>query len=255
MFFENDNFSAEKISSLHLNRAAGAGNSGTRVHYALSYRVVGNSIFRENIRDTKKVFEAKSDSIILVPPSASYRLENEQEELFVIHFMCEDRIADEIKLFYVYDKEKVKTLFCDIHTAFIQKQPGYKHKVKYLFYKLVYTLEAEYAHMGSSLTNKYITSALSYINEHMCEPGFTALSVSDHLNISPVYLRKLFSSAFACSPKSYIDRAKTERALTLLGSGEYTVSEVSEMCGFSDTYYFSSFIKKHTGNSPKHHLD
>ena len=249
MFFENDNFNADKISVLHINRPANSANSGTRAHYALSYRVNGDSTFYEG----KACFEEKSDSIVLVPPCSSYRLENQKEELYVIHFLCDDEIAREIKHFSVFDKEKIKALFCDIHTSYAQKEPGYRHKVKYLFYKLVYLIEADFARTGLTITSRYLSDALSFINKHLCDPDFSARSVSDYLSISPVYLRKLFSKSFACSPKCYIDRAKTEHALELLGSGAYTVSEVSELCGFSDVYYFSAFIKKHTGHSPKHH--
>ncbi|MBO7148265.1 MAG: helix-turn-helix transcriptional regulator [Clostridia bacterium] len=250
MFFENDNFNADKISAMHVNRAPNAASSGMRSHYALSYRVKGNSFFYEG----EKEIEAKSDTVALVPPSSSYRLVNQTEELYVIHFHCDLELAHEIKLFTVRDKEKLNSLFSDIHSVFIEKLPGYRHKIKYLFYKLVYTIETDFASTGSSFSSKYLDKAVSYISKHLNDQGFTANSVARHLNISPVYLRKIFSSAFACSPKSYIDRAKTERALELLGSGIYTVGEVSEACGFSDVYYFSAFIKKHTGLSPKHHI-
>ena len=250
MFFENDNFNADKISVMHIERAASSASSGIRSHYALSYRVKGDSIFYEGEKST----EAKSGTVALVPPCSSYRLVNQREELYVIHFYCDLELAREIKLFDVRDKEKVSSLFSDIHSAFIQKLPGYRHKVKYLFYKLVCSLEADFASAVSKFSSKYLSEAVSYIGKHSCDHGFTANSVASHLNISPVYLRKIFSSAFACSPKSYIDRIKAERALELLGSGFYTVGEVSEACGFSDVYYFSAFIKKHTGLSPKHHI-
>lgn len=59
---------------------------------------------------------------------------------------------------------------------------------------------------------------------------------------------------YKVSPLAYINKLKLNYALELLHSGYYTVSEVSDKCGFKNIYYFSTFIKKETGFSPINHI-
>jgi AraC-like DNA-binding protein len=40
-----------------------------------------------------------------------------------------------------------------------------------------------------------------------------------------------------------------------LQSGKYTVTEVSELCGFASLGYFSTVFSKHFGKSPSEVLD
>ena len=41
-----------------------------------------------------------------------------------------------------------------------------------------------------------------------------------------------------------------QKAESLLRSGSFTVTEISQMLGFESVSYFSRFFKKHTGSSP-----
>ena len=52
------------------------------------------------------------------------------------------------------------------------------------------------------------------------------------------------------SPHQYILNLKLENAETMLKSELYSISEVSDMCGFSDYKYFSRVFKKLKGVSP-----
>ena len=55
---------------------------------------------------------------------------------------------------------------------------------------------------------------------------------------------------FINAPLQYINTLKLQRAVELLSSKYYTVSEVAAQCGFANPYYFSTFIKRETGRSP-----
>ena len=70
-------------------------------------------------------------------------------------------------------------------------------------------------------------------------------------NVSETYFRKLFFENYQITPLEYINNLRTEYAIELLESGYYNVTEVAEKCGFGNAYYFSTFIKKRTGHSPK----
>ena len=55
---------------------------------------------------------------------------------------------------------------------------------------------------------------------------------------------------FKVLPKHYIISLKMNYASDLLKYGEYSVSKIAEMCGYSDIYAFSHQFKTDFGISP-----
>lgn len=53
------------------------------------------------------------------------------------------------------------------------------------------------------------------------------------------------------SPVKYRNDLRLHLAQTKLQSGEYTVSEAAELCGFSNLSYFTRLYKKQFGRLPK----
>jgi len=98
-----------------------------------------------------------------------------------------------------------------------------------------------------------IQPACVYIAEHFAEPIDCAeLAKLCFLSTSQFY--NLFNKHFGCSPLQYRDNLVIEKAKVLLKLEEITVSEVSEILGFTDVAYFSRFFKKHVGVSPSVYL-
>jgi AraC-like DNA-binding protein len=98
-----------------------------------------------------------------------------------------------------------------------------------------------------------IYSAGVYIAEHFAEPlDCNHLAKLCFLSTSQFY--NLFNKHFGCSPLQYRDNLVIEKAKVLLKLEEITVSEVSEILGFTDVAYFSRFFKKHVGVSPSVYL-
>ena len=99
------------------------------------------------------------------------------------------------------------------------------------------TMDASYA---------AIVPAISYIESHEHEGVFcTELAAICHM--SPSFFRKKFSEALGVSPKEFCLRKRLDRANSLLESGEFTVSEVCELLGFSSPSYFSRIFYKKMG--------
>ncbi|MBQ7821543.1 MAG: hypothetical protein IJ391_04605, partial [Clostridia bacterium] len=195
MFFENDNFNIDIISVFYIDRCKKSDRSSNRAHYALSYRVKGDGVFTE----AGESMTAHDGDIVLVPPSSDYFLTNGEEKLYVIHFLCEDMIASKIKKLSPSDPQYIHGIFTKMHAAYREKKPGYKYKCKSLFFKLVCLLEEELTFAETHKPNKYLSLAIEYINKHFTDPCFSVERTAKHLNISSVYLRKLFSQGMNCS--------------------------------------------------------
>lgn len=70
------------------------------------------------------------------------------------------------------------------------------------------------------------------------------------MNVSPSLLYKKIKSLTNQSPTEFIRNVRLNQALELLQTGKYTVTEVSELCGFSSAGYFSTVFRKYFGKSP-----
>ncbi len=67
------------------------------------------------------------------------------------------------------------------------------------------------------------------------------------------YLRKLFKKEVGVTPLEYMTQMRMKKAelmLTAMWSGDYTIAEIGELCGFDDALYFSRVFKKTYGCSP-----
>lgn len=67
------------------------------------------------------------------------------------------------------------------------------------------------------------------------------------------YLRKLFKKEVGMSPLEYMTNLRmksAERLLTAMWTNDYTITEISQMCGYEDALYFSRVFKKYYGCSP-----
>lgn len=67
---------------------------------------------------------------------------------------------------------------------------------------------------------------------------------------SKYYFIKLFTEIMGKTPQQYHTSIVVDKGCYLLANTEYTVSEISRLCGVEDSLYFSRLFKKHTGFSP-----
>lgn len=75
--------------------------------------------------------------------------------------------------------------------------------------------------------------------------------VSDELEINPAYLSREFSRYFDnLSFGEYIRKMRIEKAVVLMQTPSYTLTEIAYLTGFSDQSHFNRIFKKQTGENP-----
>ena len=94
-----------------------------------------------------------------------------------------------------------------------------------------------------------IQPALDYIEAHYAE-HIVLSDLSALLNVSEDHFIRLFKRVTRRTPFSYILDYRIEQALKLLGGDEYSISQISDMTGFSNVQYFSQAFKSRVGVSP-----
>src|SRR5205823_13962940 len=75
--------------------------------------------------------------------------------------------------------------------------------------------------------------------------------VSETLNVHPAYLSREFSKYFDdFSFGDYIRKLRIEKAIQLLSSSKYSLTEIAYLTGFSDQSHFTRIFKKFIGKNP-----
>lgn len=94
---------------------------------------------------------------------------------------------------------------------------------------------------------------LAYIREHFNEPLTNAI-VAEQFSYHQNYLNQLVKEATGQTLHQYLLEYRIKTAISLLQSGEYTVTEVAKLVGFYDIFHFSKSFKKFTNNTPSYYL-
>lgn len=99
-------------------------------------------------------------------------------------------------------------------------------------------------------SSRKLAPAMRYIEENYTDLQISIPQMAELCDISERRFTTLFSEIYGTSPVKYITEKKLAFAASLLAAQLYSVTDVSEMSGFSDIYYFSKTFKKHYGISP-----
>jgi len=102
----------------------------------------------------------------------------------------------------------------------------------------------------NELNDKFLKKLLDVARANMGKTEFDKDEFASAMNVSSSLLYKKIKSLTDQSPTDFIKTVRLSHAVELLHSGKYTVTEVSELCGFSSVGYFSTVFRKHYGKSP-----
>lgn len=95
-----------------------------------------------------------------------------------------------------------------------------------------------------------IDDTLIYIKSHISEK-LTVDLLANRINRSTSTFNREFKSETGKTPIDYILHKRLEYAKQLLSSGDISITEVADICGFSSLSYFSTQFKKFYNLSPR----
>lgn len=117
-------------------------------------------------------------------------------------------------------------------------------------FKLIKGDPVEHALLENELNDKFLKKILEVARANISNSEFSKDEFASSVNMSSSLLYKKTKSLTGLSPTDYIKTVRLDHALELLQSRKYTVTEVSEFCGFATVGYFSTVFRKHFGKTP-----
>lgn len=104
-----------------------------------------------------------------------------------------------------------------------------------------------------SFDDKLLENILNFIHKNTYE-NIDVQQLCTKFSISTSKLHSLFKSNINDTPKAYINNIKLKKSKDLIKESNYTISEISEILGFTSVHYFSKKFKKTYNFSPREYL-
>ncbi len=240
---------------------------------------------RANVFAEGKVFKLSQGQAFFHKPNWVHNISTEEEfaNSVIIAFDCKSKALDSLsgRIFKFNDFEKsmlnkivheTKSAYTDrLNDAYLKKmnrsksapfacEQIIKNCIELLLISLVRSLnEKDYGKekIGlNSTADNIVENIINILKEMLSSAKNVSLDeISYRLNFSKSYIKSAFKKKTGYSIIQYYINMKIDSAKKLLSQQKYTVSEISDMLGFSSVYYFSRQFKEQTDMSPTEYIN
>ena len=130
----------------------------------------------------------------------------------------------------------------------LQKEKHTQNPVDHLFIEVFNSFIKQKA--AQKKTPDWVQELKQIIQDHV-DTTLTLTNISKTLDINPSYLSREFSKHFDnLSFGEYIRKLRIEKAIDLIKTDRYSLTEIAYLTGFSDQSHFTRIFKHHSGKSP-----
>ena len=112
-----------------------------------------------------------------------------------------------------------------------------------------YTASSKRFSPKDTIDDEFVLKIIAYMEKHLYGK-FTMDDLSRELSFGKTYISRCFTKACGSSIIDYFATMKINEAKRLIRETKYNFFEISEMLMFSNSHYFSTIFKKHTGMTP-----
>jgi YesN/AraC family two-component response regulator len=184
----------------------------------------------ELCRTMKSTFETSHIPVILLTA-----LTGNSEQLFGLGLGADDYLTKPFNMGLL--RQKIKTI---LHNREIVREKAYK------LLKSDRTLPV----LQNEHNDKFVKKMMEVVQSNISNPAFDKDLFAQSMNVSPSLLYKKMKALTGLSPTNLTRVVRLNYSMELLQTGRYSVTEVSELCGFTSLGYFSTVFRKHFGKSP-----
>lgn len=203
-------------------------------------------------------FSATAGDIVYLPNDCRYICHWDSEpigEHYSLKFVLLDRnnkictTGDRIEIVTSDRHKKYFSMMEEFYKVWIKGELGYIIKCNMLLWDFLHNLYLDVTAKNLKSENNSIYKSILYLqNNYIADvsPDYLA----NLCNMSLTSFRRYFKATTGTSPVKYKNDLRMEKALSLLKTGEYNVTEAAISVGCPDIYYFSKLFKKKYNKNP-----
>ena len=250
MFFGNNDYTIRLISAHYLTWNHREVAIPPKKSYALSYRTEGDCLFLTGGEE----IHAHTGDVMYFPEGVGYRILAGKERLYSVNFEVEGEMPGEIMKMPIKKSAFFETAFAELYRAWSARESGYYARAMSYLFRIISELVREGEERTLTPAYARLKPAIAHIYSSIGDPSLSVSSLASYIGVSDTYFRRLFESEMGERPLDFINKVRISYAIEHLESGFYTIETIAEMCGFSDSKYFSTVFKRYQGMSPSEYI-
>lgn len=145
-----------------------------------------------------------------------------------------------------------KELQHTLEQVFVPPTDGFKRHLEHqasLYRMFSHLMPEDEASVSDEGPDYWIPRSINYMNTHYME-HISVQDVADFASVHRGYFSKVFTQKVGMSPVRYLERLKMEKAMELLQSATYSISEIGMTLGYPDPYTFTRAFSRYSGMPP-----
>lgn len=147
-----------------------------------------------------------------------------------------------------------RRLFGDLMRALNRPSIEAEHEANAVaFHLLAHAARGQGEETAERRRDDLIEASIQVMEEEFTNPLFGVSALADSLGVDRSVLTRRFHAERGVTPKQHLTTIRVQRAVRLLVETDFTVSEISRLCGFSSPNYFTNVIRASTGKPPSKH--
>ena len=149
----------------------------------------------------------------------------------------------------ILKKEKPFSFKCDLNQLFNAKTPVSAQSALISWIFSMYDLWHEEEFVYKKNPSNLCAQVMLYLNEYYTNKIYVQ-DIAKALNVSYRNLARSFKKEFNVGIIEKLNEIRINKAKKLLISTDYTMSEIAELVGFENEFYFSTAFKKYAYVTP-----
>ena len=124
-------------------------------------------------------------------------------------------------------------------------------RTRYFINSILFTAAADFYRQFRQYElykDRFVAKVAMYMFKNICD-DITIASLTRQFSVNKNALNEAFYKETSMSCMAYLEDMRITLAKKYLQFSDYSISEISNLCGYRDQTYFSRVFKKHTGMS------